>query len=512
MDLTTNQKQIIDCAKENSFIKVNAFAGTGKTTTLLNLTEAYKNSKFLYLVFNKSMSDDAKKKFSNNTDVYTVNGLAYRFSRYELNFTTVKSGYRVIEIKNYLNIDKYDIALITIKIFDSFCNSAYKDINKKVVLDLIESNAEMKLKFNKNKSHIGRIVENILTIWNDMYNGKLEITHNFYLKYFHINIDRMKDYINYDYILLDEAQDTNDITLDIFKNLNGKKVLVGDTHQAIYGWRGAVNAMNKLDNGNIEKLYLTETFRFNNIIANKANFLLNDLLGEKEQIVSYYPDKKVAINSMCCICRTNAGVIKVFSKNYDKGKIIKTVRNPDDIFKLPLSLYYFLNNRSKYRNEIKVKWLYNFRSRDDIKKYAQSINDIELLTSLNIVEEFWEDLIEIYDKAKAFRRKKKIDLYITTAHTCKGLEWDYVKIYNDFPNILQKISTITDDIDHFKMLSASLKNNPNYVLQQVIEEINLYYVAITRAICELDTDITNTDLFTLSKKTINNLLHEYQDN
>jgi len=513
MELTKNQKGIIESAKENGFIKINAFAGTGKTTVLEYLTKTYSNQKFLYLVFNKNMANEAKKKFPDNTHVYTINGLAYRFSRYELNFVTVKNGYRVIEIKNYLNITKYDIALITINIFNSFCNSAFKDINKKVVLDLINTNDEMKLVFARNKQHIDDIVKHILTIWNNMFNSELEITHNFYLKYFHINIDRMKDFINYDFILLDEAQDTNDITLDIFNNLNGKKVLVGDKHQAIYGWRGAVNAMTKLNDSNVRELYLTETFRFNNNIATKANFLLNDLLGENKKIISYYPDKDNQIKSRCCITRTNAGVIKVFSKNYNKGKIIKTIRNPDDIFKLPLSLYYFLKNKTKYRNEIKVKWLYNFRSRDDIKKYAQSINDIELLTSLSIVEEFWEDLIDIYKNAKAFRRKRKVDLFITTAHTCKGLEWDHVTIYNDFPNILQKISTVTEDIDHFKMIISNLNDNRNsFAIQKIIEEINLYYVAVTRAIYKLETDITNSDLFNLSKETINNLLKEYQDN
>mgnify|MGYP000512812946 CR=1 FL=1 len=66
MELTKNQKEIITKSEKNSFIKINAFAGTGKTTTLKCLTETYKNKKFLYLVFNKSMSDDAKKKFPNN--------------------------------------------------------------------------------------------------------------------------------------------------------------------------------------------------------------------------------------------------------------------------------------------------------------------------------------------------------------------------------------------------------------------------------------------------------------
>jgi hypothetical protein len=855
MKLTNTQNKIIDKARTSNFIKINAFAGTGKTTVLEHLTKKYSDSKFLYLVFNKSMSDEAKKRFPDNTHVYTINSLAYKYSRIELSFTSVKRGYRVIEIKNYLNIGKYDVALLTINIFNNFCNSSYMDINNNVVETLINQNEEYKLTFEKCKN-ISIITKHVLELWNNMYNGHMEITHNFYLKYFHINIDRLKEYINYDYVLLDECligdhyvhtkkgnktikslykdfinnkklplvksynikekifeykeilnaiksnnrniylveseglnkikgtsnhpiltqrgyvnikdliigkdyillenskkqkskkilnsdqyqillgsylgdgyiskqsnystyrlkfthskkqesyfklkcnifnidkkylidsgytkkkniltsnysstfiindfienelvnidarglaiwymddgsinnnsislhtnkfsydenlklkdillnnfnlnctisknknyyylrldvknsksflkmiktymhpdlfykneysnndilykwnncfeiyggnfiksiniigkdtvyditvkdnhnfitslsyygtgiivhncQDTNDLTLDIFSGLKGKKIIVGDKHQAIFAWRGAINAMNKFNNNSIDECYLNETFRFDSNIAEKANFLLNTLLSEKEKIISYYPEKNNEIKTKCCITRTNSGIIKVFSKNYDKGKIIKTIRNPDDIFKLPLSLYYYMTDRVKYKDKITVKWLYNFRGKRDIEEYAKSINDIELLTSLNIVEEFYEDLIKIYNNAKAYRRKRKVDLFITTAHTCKGLEWDHVILYNDFPNIIQKISSICDDIEIFRTMinnSNNLKNK--FMFQRVVEEINLYYVAVTRAIYKLDLDITNYDLFSLSEKSINNLLEEYQKN
>jgi superfamily I DNA/RNA helicase len=47
---------------------------------------------------------------------------------------------------------------------------------------------------------------------------------------------------HYNYIFVDEAQDTNDIQLDILDRLRAPKsrfVAVGDPHQAIYGFRGA---------------------------------------------------------------------------------------------------------------------------------------------------------------------------------------------------------------------------------------------------------------------------------
>jgi hypothetical protein len=51
-------------------------------------------------------------------------------------------------------------------------------------------------------------------------------------------------------LYVDEFQDTTPCVLDIVMNQhsNGMKVvMVGDARQAIYGWRGAVNAMKMVD-------------------------------------------------------------------------------------------------------------------------------------------------------------------------------------------------------------------------------------------------------------------------
>ena len=50
--LTDEQKEVIECSKhlkQNEILKINAFAGTGKTTTLIEITKANENKKYLYL-------------------------------------------------------------------------------------------------------------------------------------------------------------------------------------------------------------------------------------------------------------------------------------------------------------------------------------------------------------------------------------------------------------------------------------------------------------------------------
>jgi F-box protein, helicase, 18 len=62
MELTKEQYDIINSTGN---IKINAVAGSGKTTTIIEYAQARpKTSKILYLAFNKSVKLEAIKKFA----------------------------------------------------------------------------------------------------------------------------------------------------------------------------------------------------------------------------------------------------------------------------------------------------------------------------------------------------------------------------------------------------------------------------------------------------------------
>ena len=64
MDLTPEQQTIISSSGN---IKINAVAGSGKTTTIIEYAKARsKNAKILYLAFNRSVKTEAVKKFEEN--------------------------------------------------------------------------------------------------------------------------------------------------------------------------------------------------------------------------------------------------------------------------------------------------------------------------------------------------------------------------------------------------------------------------------------------------------------
>lgn len=74
-------------------------------------------------------------------------------------------------------------------------------------------------------------------------NGKTSITPDVYLKVW----ERSRPTINADFILFDEAQDSDGLMLSVLRRQGAQVICVGDSYQQIYEWRGAVNAMQYID-------------------------------------------------------------------------------------------------------------------------------------------------------------------------------------------------------------------------------------------------------------------------
>ena len=168
-----------------------------------------------------------------------------------------------------------------------------------------------------------------------------------YLKYYYLLISTQQiSQFNYDIIMLDEAQDTNEVTLGIFEALSTKvKIYVGDEHQQIYSFRGSKNALNKIKSD--KKLYLSTSFRFNTNIANFANILLRNFKNEEVTIDTLKEEKDDIIESNGYISRTNAQLISIISNRIETRKPFVTVRDPNEIFNLTIEVHYVLTNKKK---------------------------------------------------------------------------------------------------------------------------------------------------------------------
>jgi hypothetical protein len=81
LNLTAEQRAICQATRDlgtGSSLKIQVFAGAGKTTTLAAIAASLPQRKFLYLVFNRAAADEAKVKMPSNVTVRTAHALAFR--------------------------------------------------------------------------------------------------------------------------------------------------------------------------------------------------------------------------------------------------------------------------------------------------------------------------------------------------------------------------------------------------------------------------------------------------
>ena len=74
---TQEQVVIVDAIGAHQKLKISALAGSGKTSTLVLVAEAYKVPS-LYIAYNKHMAEEARSKFPDHVEVRTAHSYAYQ--------------------------------------------------------------------------------------------------------------------------------------------------------------------------------------------------------------------------------------------------------------------------------------------------------------------------------------------------------------------------------------------------------------------------------------------------
>src|SRR5690606_34892923 len=76
---TSEQQAAIDAFASGENVAIHAAAGTGKTSALRFLADVDPSKRGLYLAFNTSVANDAKRRFrGTRVEARTVHSLAYR--------------------------------------------------------------------------------------------------------------------------------------------------------------------------------------------------------------------------------------------------------------------------------------------------------------------------------------------------------------------------------------------------------------------------------------------------
>jgi F-box protein, helicase, 18 len=477
MKLTDEQEDIINSTGD---IKINAVAGSGKTTTIIEYAKARpKQAKILYLAFNKSVKLEAVKKFTEkglqNVTVETAHSLAYKNIVFRHHYTVRPQGYKTYEIAGLLGLQgngekhhEFVIANHINKFIACFCNS-----NKLKVQDVnyLETISDAKAKTFV-KTFYPFIEAQTRKLLAKMDKGEIEITHDFYLKKFQLQ----NPVLPFDYILFDEGQDASPAMLDIFLQQPAVKVIVGDTHQQIYSWRYAVNSLEKTG---FKKFNLSHSFRFGSNIAQLAT----TILFWKDNITPFTP---VAIKGMgtntdtvtkAVIGRTNLGLLLKAIEYVTEKKNIKHIYFEGNINSYTYadegaSLYDVLNLHNNKRSAIKDELIKSMASIKDLEEYIEKTEDAQLGMMVEIVKKYGNDIYDIIKSIKQKHidgdKKEEAEVIFSTVHRCKGMEYDSIHLVNDF---------ITEEkVEH----QAMDLDNDEKKMSKLNEEINLLYVAVTR--------------------------------
>ena len=436
-------------------MKIDACAGSGKTTTLVAVANANPQKRFLYLAFNRSIADKANRVFPANTRAMTMHSMAYRHFFH--------SGAHPV-----LAAIKIDM------LHDAFPHKANHEL-----FQLLSRYKEFLISSGRDFPSL-----EIKKIFALVAAGKLPMPHDHYLKLFQmLSPEEQGLGRRYDCILVDESQDCNPVTLSIINRAACSRIYVGDSHQSIYGFRGAINALarQKAD----VTLQLTNSFRARQPILDKANLYMQvfmDMLYDGQ--VPYYPmhslinEAKLTNKQTACITRTNSALVDLIDAYREKPERVYLVKKPEDVFKTAIAVKEFLFDR---RNDFvgEYKFLNRLHGKEELKDYAESTADVEILSAMKIAEKYEEDLYELLDIARRMNREEA-SIVLTNAHTSKGLEWHTVKLMDDFPDLGVRYMScrfhstkIRPEMSHLEQQDERFKD--------FIQELNLYYVAVTRA-------------------------------
>jgi superfamily I DNA/RNA helicase len=483
------QKKIFDFV-ENGIgnAVINAKAGSGKTTTLVESMKLISNKeKILFVAFNKAIEQELTSRLLNydNVSVKTYHSLGFSLLRNSLG---KGKNIRLNEHKYtaYINNNIYSLSPESITLNKNdirrFKNNL-KTLTDYARFNISQSSSEV-LEMCK-KYGISPILNEHEIVPLILEWGKNNITEIDYTDMIWMCVENdVKNYfLKYDYIFIDEAQDTSIVQQKLIKKCfkrGTRFIAIGDDLQCINAFAGAdKDAFSKLQKEpNTILLDLPITYRCPKKIVDYVKDIVgvdikasdNAIDGSINFDVNPYEPKD---NDMV-LCRNAAHLVKLYmiynrvnKKSYLKGRNIaesfKSTLEQIDYDYLSRDMMcdgvfprLYLRLFEMIQKEIELTGL----TYEDIVTISSIADFIDTIRALEILSEglIWkEDLIRKIDTI--FSDETKEGVCLSTIHKAKGLEADNVYIL-------------------CKSLMPSKHAKQEW---EKIAEENLIYVAITRA-------------------------------
>ena len=384
--------------QKNETIAIKSVAGSGKTTTLLDIANNNSSKKILYLAFNKSLIEEigekVKKQQIKNLYPKTFDSMIY----YAFIHTTGNPPKQIIELKPH-NVHQYI----------PWLNNKPFSLKKKVINDFLRFCRQDEYSCIKTycKEKYGSEKPLVEKLWYKSLSKEL-LTFETMRKTCQIQ-SWCRKYLNktYDMILIDEAQDFDPIMMSILQNdTTIPKVYVGDPLQSVYKWRGSINAFKRMpEESLIVEFY--STFRIGNPACDEISKKFKDcwMISKSKnntQFVSNFKeieDYVYLFRSWRCLLQSAEFIENVWIYNFET-KI-------QQIEKLYYHIQTFpLTDEEKDNYE------------DDLPNFLLQLEEFELH---NMIKNIKNNLVN----------KEDANVYMYTVHSYKGLEYDHIRIGYD---------------------------------------------------------------------------------
>lgn len=471
---TDEQSACLDLFRSGESMKIEAGAGTGKTSTLQLLANDDKLRSGAYLAFNKAIVLEAKTKMPSSVYCSTVHSMA--FQTVGKQYAHRLKGARMRQRELAARLDLRDFVCVTgeqtkrlsaervashvKKTVQRFCQTADEQLSIVHVpyLEGIDMPRDGRRTFEHNNELAQIVFPAAQALWADVreIDGVMPFAHEHYLKLWQLSHPT----INADFILFDEAQDANPIMAAVIgEQTHAQRVYVGDSNQAIYEFTGAVNALAAID-ADHERM-LTQSFRFGNEIAAVANRVLAMLETSMRLVGTPTIASRVGTISgrSCTLTRTNACGIDTLLDAKRRELSVHFVGGGEDVADFARAARDLQSGRGTSLPELAL-----FDDWAEVKRYVDEDDDgSDIKLMVDLVEKY--GVPTILSALDGNVKESDADLVVSTAHKSKGREWEQVTIGPDFAPVQKP-------------------NEPPRELNA--SELRLLYVAVTRARLQLD--------------------------
>lgn len=452
------------CAGGN--LRIDAYAGTGKTTTL-RLLAGSKPGRALYLAFNRSIAAEAQQRFPAHVKCATTHSVAFRGVRRSLGYPEWKltesltpnlilEAFRLpktITFHSGVVLEQRSYAAILrdgLKCFLQSSDAAPAAIHVPRYGVLERLSSEQFDSFGR------QVAEHLRYLWASMLDRSrgLPLGHDGYLKLWALSDPQA----GADYIMVDEAQDLNPVLLDVLNRSECQIVYVGDPYQQIYEWRGAVNAMEQVHTRH--RCLLSQSFRFGPEIAAAATIVLRTLGAREPLRGSPSVNSQIGrVRPDAILARSNAGVMTNVLRCLAQNLRCAVVGGTKELERVLADV-----QRVKQGQPAQSPELVGFQSWKDVMSFSNQAEGEGLRALVNLVQEHDETrMLRALSGCEASEATAQV--ICSTAHRAKGREWNYVHLDSDFETGFVRAARLGSS--QAAKVSAS--------------EARLLYVALTRA-------------------------------